>query len=300
METTWLVMAVLALAAAVFAILMVRAQGASGFIRSELETARKDLSEAVAALDANKIELQAARDEAMRLKERIAKVDSVAGNSVPGTPGAGVYEPTTQTSDKPQTIVRRVEPAESVQQDAAPGEEAEGALRTVLFRPPPADEPEDSTAGMPYLKLSQGGDDEPHYLNFGSTWVGRDQENDIVIGDEAASRRHFEIIFSEHRFRLRDNESTNGTTCNGDTVNDVWLEFGDHITVGKTDMVFSCEGYELRDSETSKAIELLEKCVRKQPEFISALKILAFMLERDVGRKSEAAPLWDTITRLEK
>ena len=64
-------------------------------------------------------------------------------------------------------------------------------------------------------------------------------------------------------------------------------------------MVFSCEGYDLKDSDAARATELLEQCVSRQPDFVPALKILAFLLERDVGRKGEAAPLWQSIARLD-
>lgn len=199
-------------------------------------------------------------------------------------------------SDASKTVIRQAAPPEPV-----PQKEKEGAQRTVLFRPPPISEPEDSTAGLPYLKLRRdGGEDQLHYLKFGSTWAGRDQANEIVIQDDRASRRHFEIMFTENRFQLRDNDSTNGTTCNDSTIQQTWLEFGDEIKVGNTTMEFSCEGYDCKESDAPKAIAALEKCIQRQPDFIHALKLLAFLLERDVARKSEAAPLWDTIARLEK
>ena len=99
---------------------------------------------------------------------------------------------------------------------------------------------------------------------------------------------------------MLDNSSTNGTLHNGDKVEQAWLDFGDIIRVGETELTFSCEGYDLKDNDPSKAVELLEKCVGKQPEFVSALRILAFLLERDVGRRGEAAPLWEAVARLEK
>ena len=295
METTWMIAAVLGLAAAVFAVLMVRAQGANGFIRSELESARKERDEARTALEAREQELAAARGEIDRLKSHSAAHGGAVANDEAGT------EPAAEAPGSPQTIIRRVEPpAPEPESPTAVEDEAGAAPRTMLFKPPADEEPEDSSAGMPYLRISGGGEDDVHFLGFDSNWVGREAGNDIVIGDAAASRRHFEIVYTNNRFKLRDNESTNGTKCNGASVDEAWLEFGDKVTVGETDMVFSCEGFELRDSDAAGAIQSLEKCVRRQPEFVSALKILAFMLERDVGRKSEAAPLWEAIARLEK
>lgn len=296
METNWLIMAALVLAAGVFAVLMVRAQAANGFIRSELEAARKELDGMREALEAKEGELAAAREEAVRLTQAAA----VKASSTPGvSPVEGGVSSANETSEKAHTIIRRVEPAEPELEESAIAEDPGEAPRTMMFRPPAADEPVDNTAGMPYLRMEGGGQDEVRFLEFGNTAVGRDQGADIVIQDAAASRSHFNITYTGNRFMLKDNQSTNGTYCNGARVDEVSLEFGDIVRVGETDMTFSCEGYDLRDSDPSKAIDSLEICVQKQPEFVPALKILAFLLERDVGRKDEATPLWDVLARLE-
>ena len=296
METSWLIMAALALAAGVFGILMVRAQGANGFIRSELETARKELAEMRETMEAKEGELGAAREEAARLTRAAARNAGTAPHASPGEKGSSAAD---ESSEKAQSIMRSVEPAAPDQEVSAGADEPGQAPRTMLFRPPAEIEPEDSTAGMPYLKIKGGGQDELCFLEFDKMSAGRDKGADIVIDDVAASRSHFEIVYKDHRFMLKDNLSTNGTFCNGARIDEAWLEFGDVIRVGETEMTFSCDGYDLRDSDPSKAVESLEACVRKQPEFVPALKILAFLLERDVGRKDEAAPLWDTLARLE-
>ena len=64
--------------------------------------------------------------------------------------------------------------------------------------------------------------------------------------------------------------------------------------------LFTCEGHDLKDSDAPKAIAALEKSIQREPEFVTALKVLAFMLERDIARRNEATPLWNTIARLEK
>ena len=291
-------MAALALAAGVFAILMVRAQGANGFIRSELESARKELAGMREALEAKESDLAAAREEVARLTQAAAGKVSTAPPVSPGDTGSS---PVDEASVKAQTIVRRVEPAAPEHEESVGGADEPGqAPRTMLFRPAAVVEPEDSTAGMPYLEIKGGGQDELRFLEFDKTSVGRDKGTDIVIDDAAASRSHFDIVYKGNRFMLKDNQSTNGTFCNGARIDEVWLEFGDVIRVGETGMTFSCEGYDLKDSDPPKAVESLEICVRKQPDFVPALKILAFLLERDVGRKDEAAALWDTLARLEK
>lgn len=295
METSWLIVAALALTAAVFAILMVRAQGANGFIRSELESARRQLAEAGETLAAKQGELDAAMLEISRLKASAGSVGEPPGPRG----GSEVESEQAASSGTAHTIVRGPETTGPTETPDAATDEPVEAPRTMLYRPPPEDEPVDATAGMPYLKIGEGDEADQRSLVFGKTSVGRDKGCDILIQDAAASRSHFEIIYNGRRFLVKDNGSTNGTQHNGARVEEAPLEFGDTIRVGQTDMLFSCEGYDLKDSDASKAIESLEKCVSRQPDFVPALKILAFLLERDVGRKAEAAPLWESIAKLE-
>lgn len=294
MELNWLIMAGLVVAVAVLAALMLRVQGANGFIRSELETARKELDQAREALAAKEKDLESARNEVNRLKH-LADGSGRDASRIPasGESAAMKEEPPEQA----RTIVRRAEPAAPTQAEAAATDEPGESPRTMLYQPPSDDESGDSTTGAPYLQLGDGG--EVHFLDFGTTNVGREQGCDITIEDAAASRSHFEIMYKGNRFQLLDNNSTNGTQHNGEKVEQAWLEFGDTIRVGETEMTFSSEGFDLKDSDPSKAVELLETCVGRQPEFVSALRILAFLLERDVGRKGEAAPLWEAVARHE-
>jgi hypothetical protein len=111
---------------------------------------------------------------------------------------------------------------------------------------------------------------------------------------------HCEVAYTQNRFLLRDNNSTNGTIHNGTKIDKTWLEFGDKIQVADTELIFSCEGYDLKDDNPEKAIEAFESSLKREPDFLDALKILAFLLERNVARRKEAAALWDKISQLEK
>lgn len=173
--------------------------------------------------------------------------------------------------------------------------------KTAIYVAPKVEQPEDPNKGLPYLVIEDGDEDgEVHHLAFGRMTAGRGPDNNIVLQDQAASRVHFVVSFTGHRFQVEDNNSTNGTQCNGEAVSKKWLEFGDRIQVGDTTMRFSCEGYDRKDDDPKRAVEALEECVARQSDFIDALKLLAFMLERNVARKKEAASYWDTIARLEK
>lgn len=69
--------------------------------------------------------------------------------------------------------------------------------------------------------------------------VGRSPTNRIVVKDERCSRCHAEVFPSAGRWVLRDLESRNGTTVNGNRVeSDHSLEPGDLIQVGSACMAF--------------------------------------------------------------
>ena len=72
------------------------------------------------------------------------------------------------------------------------------------------------------------------------------------------------------------------------------------VWVAGTEMVFSCEGFEQRDADPQAALDAFEAGLRRQPDFLAALKHAAFLLERDVVRRDEAEPYWKRIAELEK
>lgn len=68
--------------------------------------------------------------------------------------------------------------------------------------------------------------------------IGAGSQNDLIVTDEAASRRHCEIHQREEGFFLRDLGSTNGTMVQGVRVCEVYLAQGVEFQVGTTRMVF--------------------------------------------------------------
>lgn len=152
----------------------------------------------------------------------------------------------------------------------------------------------------PYLTVVDGPDTGNIYpLPFDLSSVGRNEGNDIVLTDGTASRHHFEIVFARPHFMLRDTGSTNGTFCNSKLVQETVLEFGDEIDAAESKLVFSSRGFELVEQEPAVAIAAFENYLAIEPDFLLALKNLAFLLERDIRRKEEAGPLWKVIARLE-
>jgi len=69
--------------------------------------------------------------------------------------------------------------------------------------------------------------------------LGRDLENEVVLDDPAASRRHAEIEFKEGAYVLTDLGSINGTLVNDHRVTKQRLAHGDRIVVGQDEIVIS-------------------------------------------------------------
>jgi hypothetical protein len=68
--------------------------------------------------------------------------------------------------------------------------------------------------------------------------IGRLPDNDIVVADPKASRKHAEIRPAGNGFLLVDLQSTNGTRVNGTNVGEHMLVDGDHIAIGATEFRF--------------------------------------------------------------
>ncbi|MFC0359733.1 MULTISPECIES: FHA domain-containing protein [Kytococcus] len=86
--------------------------------------------------------------------------------------------------------------------------------------------PAGASAGARYLL------DEPE------TTVGRAADADILLDDVTVSRHHARFVLSQEGCRLVDSKSTNGTYVNGEPVEQVDLQEGDEVQIGKYRLVF--------------------------------------------------------------
>ena len=68
--------------------------------------------------------------------------------------------------------------------------------------------------------------------------IGRLPDNDVVVADPKASRKHAEIRPAGNGFILVDLQSTNGTRVNGTNVGEHVLVDGDRIAIGATEFRF--------------------------------------------------------------
>ncbi|MHB1131899.1 MAG: FhaA domain-containing protein [Chloroflexota bacterium] len=67
--------------------------------------------------------------------------------------------------------------------------------------------------------------------------LGRDLDNDVVVGDPSVSRHHAEIRVIGGRWLLVDLHSTNGTRVNGSQVSKQYITDGDRIRLGTIEMI---------------------------------------------------------------
>ena len=70
-----------------------------------------------------------------------------------------------------------------------------------------------------------------------AAWIGRALDNDIVIHDVLASRRHAFVTPTPAGPEIRDANSSNGTFVNGVRVTSAALSEGDVVTIGNVDLV---------------------------------------------------------------
>ena len=79
-------------------------------------------------------------------------------------------------------------------------------------------------------------------LTLAETRIGRGADQDVVLSDIAVSRRHITVHQEGPRYRLRDLGSGNGTLVNGQRIDTVLLNEGDHIELGNTVLRFNQQG----------------------------------------------------------
>jgi pSer/pThr/pTyr-binding forkhead associated (FHA) protein len=75
-------------------------------------------------------------------------------------------------------------------------------------------------------------------LDAERTTAGRRPDSDIFLDDVTVSRRHAEFVRSGQGFLVRDVGSLNGTYVQRDRIDEVALNDGDEVQIGKYRMVF--------------------------------------------------------------
>lgn len=119
--------------------------------------------------------------------------------------------------------------------------------------------------------------------------IGRSSDNDIVVKDPYSSNLHAFIFHSDRGYRLKDNNSKNGTFLNGKRIKgEIGLKKGDEILIGSTRIVFDKEpatSVEITDDDSPVAnvrTILPVKDVLKKADISSTIRAMAGKI--DLGR----------------
>ncbi len=84
--------------------------------------------------------------------------------------------------------------------------------------------------------------------------LGRDATSDLVIDNAGVSRTHAILIYVDAQYRIRDAESQNGLTVNGQRVHEAVLSYGDIIGINKFEIELLESGhYPVQVGEQPKA-----------------------------------------------
>ncbi len=81
--------------------------------------------------------------------------------------------------------------------------------------------------------------------------IGRSNDNDLILADNAVSRYHTEIQKRKNDYILADLGSYNGTRLNGKSIQKVFLKHGDKIQIGSSKLTFLINGNSLDQAEDS-------------------------------------------------
>lgn len=89
------------------------------------------------------------------------------------------------------------------------------------------------------LKVVQGPDYGAVYVITGTrTTLGRGEENDIMVSDLKASRKHAEFALTANGWQVTDTGSANGLLHNGKVTRSARIQSGDTLTFGETTLEF--------------------------------------------------------------
>jgi pSer/pThr/pTyr-binding forkhead associated (FHA) protein len=97
----------------------------------------------------------------------------------------------------------------------------------------------DLPRGTPVLIVRSGAQAGARFTLGGDmTRLGRHPDSEISLDDITVSRRHAEIVREGTDYELRDSGSLNGTYVNQRRVDQVLLQHGDELQIGKFRLVF--------------------------------------------------------------
>jgi len=106
-------------------------------------------------------------------------------------------------------------------------------------------------------------------------FLGRDQNNDIMLADAEVSRRHAEVFPGPDGFYIRDLDSSNGVIVNQTKISNPYLlTHGDHMRIGDSVLYFidlrsgwrSTEQVPAQQPEPTRIVQLVPAGVGEREE----------------------------------
>ncbi len=96
---------------------------------------------------------------------------------------------------------------------------------------------------MPKLVIYKNGKvaDEVELTGEPEVTIGRDPDSDISLPDPSVSRRHALLRYLYSEYFVEDLASTNGTQLNNRVISKHILKSGDHLRMGKFELLFENE-----------------------------------------------------------
>jgi pSer/pThr/pTyr-binding forkhead associated (FHA) protein len=121
------------------------------------------------------------------------------------------------------------------------GAQLEGVTASLpVIEGPSAVTAERPSAERPVLVVVKGAEvGERFEIDRPSLSIGRAPESDVFLNDVTVSRNHATVLLADGgSVSIRDEGSLNGTYVNGALVSEAPLRDGDHVQVGRFQMVF--------------------------------------------------------------
>ena len=139
-----------------------------------------------------------------------------------------IKEEPTDEIPKEQTTPKRREDFSDVQPTAEQKTYATVSKR--MEKHPTSLQIDSSVAGAEKKTCTLEADESQQFI------IGRDQSSDMQINDEQVSSKHCLVEFVNDSFIVRDLNSTNGTTLNGQEIKEARLSDGDKLKIGETSL----------------------------------------------------------------
>lgn len=91
---------------------------------------------------------------------------------------------------------------------------------------------------LPWFEYKIGSENGSYQIVSPRLSVGRDKSSDWVVPHPTISRKHFEIVFKDYVYIIKDLDSSNGVVVNGHKITQTEIRHGDVIQVGELNLTF--------------------------------------------------------------